>query len=167
MQKTMPYLCVAVTCLLLIGTASLVSMKKATAGEPLGSTFIRDVDNPARSPYQEVVRVVIPNGAVSGQVVLPGIPAGKQLVIEYVSASGYFALGQSAYLQVGIVDSAIRHFVPLLQRFNTGVRTRIIGGQETRIYIEAGKKPSISVIRDGTTGDAIVDVGISGYFVLL
>lgn len=167
MPRVTPYLLATIAFLLLIGTASLVSVKKATAGEPVGSTLVRDVDNPARSPYQDVVRVVLPNGQVSGQAVLPAVPAGKQLVIEYVSASGYFTLGQSAFLQVGMGESAVMHYVPLLQRFNTGMRTRIIGGQETRIYIEAGKRPRISVVRDGTTGDAIVDVAISGYFVSL
>lgn len=167
MPKTTPHLLAAIAFLLLIGAVSPVGVKTATAGEPVGSTLVRDVDNPARSPYQDVVSIVLPNGQVSGQAVLPAVPAGKQLVIEYVSASGYFALGQSAFLQVGMSESSVMHYVPLLQRFNTGVRTRIIGGQETRIYVEAGKQPRIAVVRDGTTGDALVDVAISGYFVSL
>ena len=50
---------------------------------------MRDVDNPARQPFQAQVRGGFADGASStGDITIATVPAGKRLVIEHVSAFG-------------------------------------------------------------------------------
>src|SRR5437899_6396572 len=50
---------------------------------------VRDVDNPARQPFQaEAVGGFADGASTTGDITIGAVPAGKRLVIEYVSAFG-------------------------------------------------------------------------------
>src|SRR5262245_5790464 len=56
--------------------------------------FTRDVDQPARSPFQTKVRIDLPAGQCCENGFVD-VPAGKRLVIEYASALGLAPAGQT------------------------------------------------------------------------
>ena len=61
-----------------------------TSAQPV---LVRDVDNPARQPFQATVFISISDGVPAGSALLD-VPSGRQLVIEYVSASVQLPTGQ-------------------------------------------------------------------------
>ena len=66
---------------------------------------VRDVDNPARQPFQvQVVGDFADGASTTGDIPITTVPAGKLLVIEYVSLFGSMLTGQQlvrARLQTG------------------------------------------------------------------
>jgi len=122
-----------------------------------GLTSVRDVDNPARQPFQFSLLAVAPNNQFT-------VPSGKRLVIEYVSGRLSVSLGQqleSVFLFTKVNNVSVDHyFTPIL----TGGVTQSIFtvSQQTRIYADPG-----TVIKLFTLG-AVTEFGdltISGYFV--
>jgi hypothetical protein len=56
---------------------------------------VRDVDNPARQPFEAQVMGGFADGAsTTGEISIATVPAGKRLVIEYVSVFGAMLTGQ-------------------------------------------------------------------------
>jgi len=56
---------------------------------------VRDVDNPARQPFQaEAVGGFADGASTTGDITIGAVPAGKRLVIEYVSVFGTMLPGQ-------------------------------------------------------------------------
>src|SRR5437899_3945 len=56
---------------------------------------VRDVDNPARQPFQAEAMGGFADGAsTTGDITIGAVPAGKRLVIEYVSVFGTMLPGQ-------------------------------------------------------------------------
>jgi hypothetical protein len=62
-----------------------------------GTVFVRDVDNPARQPFQIGFRITMMNSGTEQVFQSITVPDGKRLVIEYVSmASGSVPVGQKS-----------------------------------------------------------------------
>src|SRR5438094_7734660 len=56
---------------------------------PASPVQVRDVDNPAKQPFQaEVVGGFADGASSTGDITIATVPAGKRLVIEHVSALG-------------------------------------------------------------------------------
>jgi hypothetical protein len=91
------------------------------------------------------------------------VPAGKQLVIEYVSASGSVPSGES--LMYSVTTGSVQHFIPATQQALDLYRVFFIAGQQTRIYAEPGTTVIVGVLRTGSGGDASANISISGSLV--
>ncbi|HEY7543233.1 MAG TPA: hypothetical protein VID27_00030 [Blastocatellia bacterium] len=128
--------------------------------------YVRDVDNPARQPFQQEVELTLDPGA-GGENVAINVPAGKLFVIEQVSASGFAPAGQK------MLFSVMTHIAPdlvtrkhLLQTTNSdfGASNFFMASQSVRIYADT---PAVlaRAERDFTTGTATARFVVSGYFV--
>jgi hypothetical protein len=95
--------------------------------------FVRDVDNPARSPYAKSLQ--LQNTCGSQYIIQPGeIPNGQILVIEFVS---YIADVQPAGL-IPFIGLGIANKLNILlpTRFNTGgTADEFVVSQQTRFYV--------------------------------
>ncbi len=128
---------------------------------------VRDVDNPARQPFQvQVVGDFADGASTTGDIPITTVPAGKLLVIEYVSLFGSMLTGQQlvrARLQTGNppVYSELRFNI---QGGNVEVtRDYFVGSQ---FYAQPGPI-SCFAERNSTAGanPASVTFTVSGYFV--
>lgn len=136
-----------------------------TADEPVPT---RDVDNPAREPFQRFLVEQLNDGEFSaGDRVSFSVPAGKRLVIEYVSLLSVVPTGQK--LRVKIDAFAGGHGSHQLTLSGEG---SFQGGRDdykashlTRIYADPGTDVFIRVARNSTSGIAGINASVSGYLV--
>lgn len=130
----------------------------------------RDVDNPARQPFQARIRIDVLDG-FEGENVFLDVPAGKRLVIEYASAQGFAPTGQVMFYEVGTLIGAQlsfdqNHAVPVIQQITGSGVGIFIAGQQVRIYADSGPaKVMLRAARNGSAGPAHAFFSISGYFV--
>src|SRR5437870_13576858 len=73
---------------------------------------VRDVDNPARQPFQaQAVGGFADGASTTGDITIGPVPAGKRLVIEHVSVFGAMLSGQKmvrATIQTADVSTYLR-----------------------------------------------------------
>jgi hypothetical protein len=127
--------------------------------------MIRDVDNPARSPYAKSLQLA--NTCGSQYIIQPGeIPNGQILVIEFVSYIGDIQpAGLSPFIGMGIANK-LNIFLPT--RFNAGVVDTFIVSQQTRLYVPPNNRVTAETcFRSGATAVASNDasMSVSGYLV--
>jgi hypothetical protein len=148
-------------CVCLTGT-SIVSVVSSTNAP----VIVRDVDN-AQQPYQETMGAFVTgvNGTTAG---FATVPAGKRLVVEFVSVTGTVPTGQKV-TSASIEDHHPNLFHVLTvtpQGTQPVLGTDIfVASQQIRMYFEAGKSPSVSMGRDDTTGQMGIQATITGYFI--
>jgi hypothetical protein len=124
----------------------------------------RDVDQPARNPFQAKVRIDLPPGQCCENGFVD-VPAGKRLVIEYASALG-LAGDETFNFEVGTLLNGHlsfdqQHYLPVLQQ-QQGSST---AGQAVRIYADAG--PGRVMLRASRSGSglAVAFMTVSGHLV--
>src|SRR5262249_34116686 len=125
-----------------------------TQASPLGIASpltVRDLDNPARQPFVATMLSVNANTSFFT------VPAGKLLVIEYVSGQGTLPAGEkllSVRLQVTTQGSTVLHrFLPAF----TGTEVNgdvFLVGQQTRLYAD----PASTVILSGPPANMVFSV---------
>src|SRR5436309_709952 len=106
------------TILLVLGCFALPSATQATPSPPsptnvnvvntpnvnvanttASPVLVRDVDNVARQPFRaQVVGGFADGASTTGDITIATVPAGKRLVIEYVSMVGAMPLGERILL---------------------------------------------------------------------
>jgi hypothetical protein len=139
--------------LLLAGVLTLVGPKRVMAA--LGYTPVRDVTNPALQPFQIAVSF---SGNSNFGTNSFTVPAGKRLVIEYVSVamfnngSGTVLIGPAPLSSLPSVSIPFR---------DPGIRGVYTGGQEVRFYGEPGQTLGVRVDFDtfGLFGGEVTIVG--------
>lgn len=142
---------------------------QATAGITANQiVLVRDPDNPARQPVQASGDCTVINGA-SCSTVLLGVPAGKRLVIEYVSMTVMLGVaGAMAKFSLNTVngDFGVHRFPwsqPTVAPALGGSRTATVS-QQVRIYADPGTAVSaLGEVSINTTGEIVFE--ISGHFV--
>lgn len=142
-----------------------------TLASPLGVSSpleIRDLDNPARQPFQ-ATRTCTAVAQGAGCSFAIGVPAGKRLVIEYVSLLALQPAGQVVLFEIEtlINNVSVRHRLPIsapaINMFNTGSQTSI--GQQVRLYADPETAFSVSASRAPSAGEATFFFSVSGYLV--
>jgi hypothetical protein len=135
------------------------------ASDPNYPTFVRDVDNPARQAFQDRLTFNLADGFSEVCMPIAVVPAGKRLVIEYVSARVSLPGGQKLR---GVQlfnnlngDFAYHYLMPA----PTGAFNEYVVGQPLRLYADANTQVSICASRDLSAGTAQVLATISGYLV--
>ena len=98
-------------------TVSVSNLPTGTAGPaPTTGVLVKSLDNPGLQPFQKTIQCVItvtPNSSTCPATYT--VPAGKELVIEYLmGVAGYNgALGQVAYeLDTTVAGNAANYFYP-------------------------------------------------------
>ncbi len=132
--------------------------------------LVRDVDNPARHPYNSQVFLSWTPGNNVASADIGTVPAGKRLVLEYVAAEASIPQGQQffMFIQSPPVGGVIYPLVVAKQAsFAFGPTDIYTASQPVKIYIEPGTTFRASANRNDTTGGAGTDiiVSVTGYLV--
>jgi hypothetical protein len=132
---------------------------------------IRDVENPARQPFQRELQITIPAGS-NGAAETFTVPAGKRLVIEYIAATVAVFPGQKGSLRItntagGTLASYDLHLEDEGVGFTGFAIFRV--SQQIRIYADPGSTVTVVVGSDGATLPVNIGelVTLSGYLVTL
>ena len=110
----------------------------------------------------------MPERDTSAGCTLTTVPAGKRLVIEYVSALATLKLGQFiSWTDVGsqgpLAGSVHHYFIPVT--LGSDSTTTFFGiSQQTKMYVNAGNTVNVEWSRVGT-GEGFMNLLLSGYFV--
>ena len=145
--------------LTLAGALALVAVLGKFYAIPLvaqvRAALVKNLDEKGRNPYQadSSCTAVFPN--VSCSALLPVVPAGKRLVIEYVN--GEFVQSDSFTASFAALNLApgVDYALPVFARFSGdyGVTSPVL------IYVEAGQQARFTV--SGT----VSQVHVTGYLV--
>jgi hypothetical protein len=146
MRRSNVFVAVALIAGVVVGV--LVAGGSAGAGSK-GQPVIEQ-NNPAFDPFQAQVF------AKGGQCGTVDVPAGKRLVIEYVSADIEDSVTHSIVIRTTAAGSTVDHYIPLLGPPEGS--TISIASQAVRLYANPSTQVGVCL-----TGLAVV--GLSGYFV--
>ena len=144
-------------------------MGDGTAVSPLGVSSplaIRDLDNPARQPFQARVTC---SATIDGcSEFIPNPPAGKRLVIEYVTMQGEIPPGQVATFQIDTTaggEFAVHDLGLSLPAVAFGFVGRVVIAQRVRLYADPGVPIHAAASRNGSGSTVHFSFSISGYLV--
>ncbi len=139
------------------------------------SIEVTDVDNPARQPAQ-FTQTYSASGGVFRTPLWDVIPAGKTLVLEFVSVN-QLTFDPSSTMRVilevsdfpGVCpqDPTMRHVLPkpeLITVSDSGVLNHVVS-QFIRMYALEGQQLCLHLNRSGDTSSQGIDVHLAGYFV--
>jgi hypothetical protein len=136
--------------------------------------LVRDVDNPAR---QHVVRLAVQLNILVGETQAGGlmytVPAGKRLVIEFVSVRTFVDPGQKVFVDVGVSDGQTTYDINLAPTLvgtfpagNSGLfGDRSAISQQTRLYANAGDTVHAFVQKNDDAGAGQANLTVTGYLV--
>lgn len=138
--------------------------------------FVRDVDNPARQP---IVRLAFQMNVLVGETQainnqIYTVPAGKRLVIEFVSVRTFvLPSGQTFSVEVGVSDGQTTYDINLAPTL-VGTFTVGTGGnkgdlsaisQQTRVYANAGDTIRAFAQKGDDVGAGQANITVMGYLV--
>jgi hypothetical protein len=139
--------------------------------------LVRDVSN-AREPFMRSVDLgIIPDNTGAGaqfpacpnnpNLCSNAVPPGKLMVVEYISAWAYMEPGQRISANVETVGVPLR-FYPVIMFYQASTQAYgdiLAGSNETKLYFWPGETVGARVRRDSPSGNALVSMTISGYFI--
>jgi hypothetical protein len=132
---------------------------------------VRDVENPARQPFQQELFLSTPDGLLGANDQFT-VPSGKRLVIEFVSFSMTWPAGQVTTRAFINVCNASGNSCPASFYLPASFQATEFGGSEffvasspTRLYADPGTVVSAAVRRNVTAGTGLATVAVSGYLV--
>jgi len=135
-----------------------------------GTTLIRDSDNAARQPFNVHLEKDLPAGQsqTSCPTTLYTVPAGKELVVEYVSIWGVSTNPESPSIAISR-PGVQSEYVFFLQRKGTSeIGAPLYGASEsTRLYFSPGDAVNYCLARDQNSDDLGYRIRLSGYLVNL
>ena len=133
--------------------------------------LVKNADEPGRSPYQ-AIQTTFNNCGVYGFAYFPPVPAGKRLVVTYMSGQFQLTVNSKVYARLFSVPSvttncAVISGVPfaILPVFDL---TNLIASfsAPTQFYIEEGTVPTLFVQSPLDLGVAkVADFSIQGYLI--
>jgi hypothetical protein len=147
------------------GVAAPPAGREATGPQPR----LAARDQPARQPVHHGVFLSIPSVSETGCATFP-VPAGKRLVIEYVSARADVPPSH-ALVNVLIITTVggedVPHLAPVLKQGSSSLGNDIyIAGQTMRLYADPDSTAHLCATRDGPLPRPAISgvaVGFSGY----
>jgi hypothetical protein len=131
--------------------------------------LVRDVDNPGRDPFQIQLPVPIAAGTNAPNAVFQ-VPAGKRLVIEYVSAMGNVPVGQRVqFVNVNTFSSGslVFHYLRATEMGTSSATPGVgyIASEAVRFYADPGTQVRVAVNRNDGAGTGTFTIAVSGYLV--
>lgn len=98
------------------------------------------------------------------------VPAGKRLVIEFVTAYASVPPGQNIWfltVQTTTPDGATAHYIPVVaQGADVGGNSRFSAAQQTKMFAEAGTDHvGVAIARNSSTGSMSAGCSISGHLI--
>ena len=149
----------------------LANFTASQGAPPTTSTLVltRNVDEPARNAFQTGVHITIPHAQSSNFAPL-AVPAGKRLVVEFVSVHGNVLHGRTLLVHVSASGDvgAVNHEIALNDPRPLG-NDIYTASQPVRIYAEPNAGLVFRALHSGALSgpeiDSEVSINISGYFV--
>lgn len=156
-----------------LASGSSIGINPSSNTVQLGNTvdnpvMVRDVDNPARQPFQEEFAITLPDN-FGGENATFMVPLGKRLVIEYVSARGFVPAGQTLTFSIrtrqGNTPNGVVHYLVSTEQGFSGTSTGFVAGQVMRLYADPGTQVLVRAGRNPATGTGNAFIAVSGHFV--
>src|SRR5262249_6242230 len=158
------------------GTTVAITGTPTVTLNPTSTVPVFDVSNPALQPVYGTATVDVPSGvgnlSLATLTLVPGsiqaVPAGKRLVIEFVSLDVTVPSGQKVLISLeygtgGQVASQRISTTPVLDM--PGVVDVFTASQPVRLYADPGTSVSFSLKRSDSSGIGRVNVRVSGHYV--
>jgi len=150
--------------------SSTVTGSVTIANPATNPVLVRDVDNPARHPFQQNLDVSFPAGVRFVDKTID-VPVGKRLVVEYVSITACLPAGQKlTTAEIRTAATGGNPFVAMIVIPGSTACAELFDGftasQMVRFYKDAGMGGLVvSVGRNVGTDIGSVDSTIVGYLV--
>jgi hypothetical protein len=148
-----------------LGTGNTVQLAY-TPNNPLP---VRDAD-PARQPFQNWASDTQADGTNGSTITIATVPAGKRLVIEFLSAVAQMPAGQ--HLVVCQINTIAPPFGGLTHELLINQQPAFVNGdalfrasQQVRLYADPGSQVRALMTRDSSQGQALFLATLSGYLV--
>ncbi len=131
---------------------------------------VRDVDNPARQPFQRELDPLIPAGSFTASDSLT-VPAGKRLVIEFASATINTTSGTKMWVRIQTTTSGSTNahtLVPELQGpFSADNSDFFVAAQPMKVFADPATQVIVitSVLGGVANSNSGAAVVMSGYLV--
>jgi hypothetical protein len=171
MKQLSKLLYLAATCALIVATFAFVGPRTVHA---IVATLVRDVDNPARHPFQSRC-FSGPQDLDPGTCVVAVVPAGQELVIQGVSVQALINPGNILAVDARldtIAAGAISGYTFGMQ--NLGPIANFFGGHieytgflPITVYADPGTSVDVVVGQESTFTFVQTEVSVSGYLVSL
>ena len=131
-------------------------------------TEVCEVNNPDLQPFQERVEFTLEPG-VGAWAGFVAVPAGKRLVIEYISGQAFLPIGQKATFSVllSLQGQATDtwHFLESSSVGTIGGEDCFQCGRPVRLYADAETSVTLRTDRDVAVGTGISRMTLSGYLI--
>ena len=134
-----------------------------------GTVDVEVINDALKIPFNRTIQVEVPANQPSFEKHIPGIPAGKRLVIETFSALAIVPSGQAAFASITASswDSALAwvYHAPLNLVGEWPGGTRYIGLHKLRVTCDprAVAYPSVRGSRNVVSGTAQFQITVGGY----
>lgn len=147
-------------------------MPKAIAKTPpapkVKCTPVCEVNNPDRHPFQASVEISLPAGT-EGQNGFVTVPAGKRLVIQYVSGQAFLPSGQKALFSVIVSLQGQKvgttHYLESTVVGPFGSQDCFQCGRMVQLYADAGNTVMLRTDRNSPAGAGLSRMSLSGHLV--
>jgi len=148
-------------------TVKFDSVNNTVKIDPATPVVVRDVDNPARQPFQASVSPVAVTAGNTAFVFMTQVPVGKRLVIEQVTSQGSVLSGAAVQMQIvtDLGGGETSHALVFTRQGTDGVSDYFAASQVTRLY--ADPNSPITIQAQGINGGGTFSFSISGYLVNL
>jgi hypothetical protein len=135
----------------------------------LPTVLVQSRDEPARQPFQRFGSFQIEAPAFGGNDSFT-VPAGKRLVIEYVSFRSNILTGANQIVSFSLGNQGGGSiggfgFVPQTTIDSAVSTTGFIAHEPIRAYCDPGTSVTVTAIRNSTVGSDTVSYTLTGYFV--
>ncbi len=131
-------------------------------------TPVCEVNNPDKHPFQASVEISLPAGT-EGQNGFVTVPAGKRLVIQYVSGQAFLPSGQKALFSVIVSlqgqSVGTTHYLESTAIGPFGSQDCFQCGRMVQLYADAGNTVMLRTDRDSPTSTGLSRMSLSGHLV--
>jgi hypothetical protein len=165
----------------ILGPLTVAALLQLNPGASQAQTLVRDLDNPARQPFQaELQRLRVPTSGVPEIFQVAQVPAGKRLVIEHVSfrirsleatAGGAPQPRFRSHAVLGMkADGVPAQHELVVSRADAGAASINIASQPIRAYADPGSPVFVQIEcrNDNGQRNSLVEVlhlAVSGHLV--
>ncbi len=131
---------------------------------------VRDVDNPARQPFQRELDPLVSPGSFTASDSLT-VPAGKRFAIEFASASVDTPAGTKMWVRIQTTSSGVGLSYSLLPQLQGNYAADgsdfLLAAQPMKLYADPGTQVTavVSVLGGVANTNTGASVSLSGYFV--
>jgi len=147
----------------------LIILGFTAGGCATSATITRDSDAPARHPFQRFGYFSIDSPAWGASDSFT-VPAGKELVIEYLSIRSNIVSGGNQIVTYSLTNTGMGgiglfSYVPQTTIVSTFGTIGYLADRLVRIYCDPGSTVTVQALRNGSAGSDTVSYTLSGHLI--